>query len=228
MSRKSRLCAGERPSHPPVYNAAMPRLPLPPRRHLLGALIVLVGVVLAFLARDPRAPDLALKPWAHFVSDTLHTVFLGGGIGALLLTAWRTKNPALAIRTAAVMGAETALFEIAKLITWFGLHHLYPRPSGTDGGFPSGHTAANVALAWLLSDRFGARWSPVFYAIAAAVAWSRVGDGAHFAYQVAAGALLGYGVAWAMSGRFGARSVGEVTEIQDQTQTDQGEPRHAE
>jgi membrane-associated phospholipid phosphatase len=181
--------------------ASSSALRLPRSPHLWGMLIVLIGVIFAFLAADPRHPDEALKPIAHFISKPMHDGFLILGIGGLLLLAYLQKNRALAIRTFTVMLTETALFGIAKGITWFGFHIL-ARPSNGDGGFPSGHTAASVALAWLLSEKFGARWSPFFYVIAAAVGWSRVADGAHYAYQVLAGAILGFGVAWTLSGRF--------------------------
>lgn len=174
---------------------------LPRCRHIVGAIIVLIGVVFAFFTADPRTPDLVIKPTAHFISSPVHTGFLVLGIGSLLFIAWWKKNRALAIRTVAVIGTETALYGVTKAVTWYGMHQ-WSRPSGSDGGFPSGHTAATVALAWILSEQFGPKWSPLFYAIASAVAWSRVADGAHYGYQVAAGAVLGYVVAWTLSGRF--------------------------
>ncbi len=159
--------------------------------------LMLIGIVASFFAADPRTPDLALKPWAHHFSEEINTVFLTLGLGSLLYAAWRTKDRALAVRTFATVGTETALYMIAKGVTWFGFGTL-PRPSGTDGGFPSGHTAAAVVVAWLLSERFGAKWSPVVYAVASAIAWSRIADGAHYPYQVLAGAVLGFGVAWVL------------------------------
>ncbi|MBC8134929.1 MAG: phosphatase PAP2 family protein [Fibrella sp.] len=174
---------------------------MPRRRHLIGALILLLGIVFSFLAADPRTPDLTLKPWAHRISEEVNLLFLVLGIGGLLFAAWRKKDRALAVKTLATIGTETGLYLVAKGTTWYGFH-LLSRPSGTDGGFPSGHTAAAVVVAWMLSDRFGAAWSPLFYAVAAGIAWSRVTDGAHYAYQVLAGAILGYGVAWVLGGRF--------------------------
>ena len=182
---------------------------LPRRRHLFGALIVLIGVVFAFLADDPRNPDAVLKPWAHRISEEVNLLFLVLGIGGLLFSAWRRRDRALALRTVATVGTETGLYMFAKGVTWFGFGIL-SRPSGTDGGFPSGHTAAAVVVAWLLSERFGAAWAPLFYAVAAGIAWSRVTDGAHFAYQVLAGAILGYGVAWVLGGRFASPVADEL------------------
>lgn len=169
----------------------------PKRRHLLGMLLLLIGVVFACLAADPRTPDARIKPWAHHVSESVNLLYLVLGIGSLLFVAWRTKDRALAIRTLSTVGAETGLYMVAKGVTWYGFGVL-SRPSGSDGGFPSGHTAAAVVVAWLLSEQFGAKWSPVFYMVAAAIAWSRVTDGAHYPYQVLAGAFLGFGVAWVL------------------------------
>lgn len=191
---------------------------LPRRRHRIGALIVLIGIIFAFFAVDPRNPDRLIKPWAHRISEEVNLLFLVLGIGGLLIAAWRGRDRALAIKTVATIGTETGLYLVTKGVTWYGFHIL-SRPSGSDGGFPSGHTAAAVVVAWMLSDRFGAAWSPLFYAIAAGIAWSRVTDGAHYAYQVLAGALLGFGVAWVLSGRF-ATAATDKTEPEDSVAND--------
>ena len=115
-------------------------------------LLVLLGVTASFFAADPRTPNMRLKPLAHHFSEEVNTVFLVLGIGSLLYAAWRNRDRALAVRTLATVGAETGLYMAAKGVTWFGFGVL-SRPSGTDGGFPSGHTACAVVVAWLLSER---------------------------------------------------------------------------
>ena len=75
--------------------------------------------------------------------------------------------------------------------------------------FPSGHTCAAFAAAWVL----GVYWTgmrPLFFAVAAAVGYSRVFVGAHYPGDVAAGGILGILFAEAIrrashevSGRFG-------------------------
>ena len=55
--------------------------------------------------------------------------------------------------------------------------------------FPSGHASAGACAATLLSADFG--WAPVWYGLAAAVAWSRVHVGAHHPSDVAAGFVAG-------------------------------------
>jgi len=56
--------------------------------------------------------------------------------------------------------------------------------------FPSGHSAASFAGAFLLSHYYPKR-APVFYAIAALVGFSRVYVGAHYPGDVVSGGLLG-------------------------------------
>ncbi|HET9905506.1 MAG TPA: phosphatase PAP2 family protein, partial [Anaerolineales bacterium] len=56
--------------------------------------------------------------------------------------------------------------------------------------FPSGHSAAAFAGAWLFNRKFPG-WSPLTYLIAGQVAFSRVYLGDHYPGDVASGSLLG-------------------------------------
>lgn len=133
----------------------------------------------------------------------------------LLLLAYRAKSRQAVLLVVAVIGIETLTYMALKGVLWYGFH-LGPRPSGGDGGLPSGHTACHVALAYILTERFP-KWSPAFYTIAGAIAWSRVGDGAHYAYQVLAGAILGFAVAILITPRFQRESppAGETAQDND-------------
>lgn len=60
--------------------------------------------------------------------------------------------------------------------------------------FPSGHSAASFASAWLLRKRFP-RWRWLHFLIALLVAFNRVYLGAHFPGDTLAGAFSGIGLA---------------------------------
>lgn len=59
--------------------------------------------------------------------------------------------------------------------------------------FPSGHASAGACAATLLSADIG--WAPLWWSLAAAVAWSRIHVGVHHASDVVAGAALGRALA---------------------------------
>jgi membrane-associated phospholipid phosphatase len=165
------------------------------REHLPSSGFVLAAVlVVLFIGKT------GLKAAADFASEPLNTAFLSLGIGMLIWQAWRDRWRQDALRVVAVMLTETALYGAIKIVTWNGFHIL-PRPSGHAGGFPSGHTAAACALAYLLTERYP-RLGPVWYLFAAVIGWSRLDAGAHYGYQIAAGALLGLTVAQLVSPRF--------------------------
>jgi len=157
--------------------------------HRIGALFFFLGLLAALFA--PRYPE-PTPVWqtAHFASNQGNGGFLWAGIGLLLLLAVKDASRAWAGCIARVMLVETVLVHLVKLATGPWL----PRPSGGAGGFPSGHSAAAFALAFLLSERFP-RGAVVWYGIAAVIAWSRVAVNDHYAYQVVGGMALGLATA---------------------------------
>ena len=175
---------------------------LRPSANALGGGIVLIGVAAAFLPRTDGHTVIRLA--ADYLGGILNTIFLVLGAIALLIPAYRffglrglwTEFK----RAAALMLAETIIVHLVKLITG-KLLGIWLRPSGGWQGFPSGHAAASVVMAYLLTGRYP-RLAIVWYGFAALICWSRVESGAHFAYQVVAGALVGVLTIFPLSPRF--------------------------
>ena len=70
--------------------------------------------------------------------------------------------------------------------------------------FPSGHSAAAFAGAWLLKRKFPG-WSPITYLVASQVAFSRIYLGDHYPGDVTSGSLLGLLFAMLFRRLFGSR-----------------------
>ena len=144
-------------------------LPHPSRLDRLANLVTLVttggwiwvGAVL--VARRLGAPRGRAALHALVPTMTLSTWLLEYPIKAL----FRRRRPFIEIVRALVVGKKPG--------SW---------------SFPSGHTAASFATAWLLSPVWP-KASPLFYAIASTVGFSRVYVGAHYPGDVMSGATLG-------------------------------------
>jgi undecaprenyl-diphosphatase len=72
-----------------------------------------------------------------------------------------------------------------------------------DHSLPSGHAASSFACATILAF-YAPRWSPAFFLLAAAIAWSRVYVGVHYPLDVLGGAVLGVVIAIALRWLSGA------------------------
>lgn len=173
--------------------------PLWKPRHRIG--LALLTLLLFFTGFTPRFDADGARVAGKFLSNGFHNTYLVVGILALLYIAYRERSKALFYQFLAAIGTETILVQIAQKGFYHGLGWM-ARPSGHDGGFPSGHTAAHCVMAYLLTERFP-RFGPVFYLFAGLIAWSRVEDGAHYPYQVAGGAILGLVCAVVLAPRFG-------------------------
>ncbi len=126
-----------------------------------------------------------------FCSHTLYQSFIGLAL-VLLVWAGVRGRKWLLWWPASVAVLTPLLVEGLKNATRL------PRPDGEPTGFPSGHTTFAFALAWLLTRAFP-RLTPLWFAIAVAIGWSRVEGHAHFAYQVLCGAVFGTTIGWLIS-----------------------------
>jgi membrane-associated phospholipid phosphatase len=136
-----------------------------------------------------------IDPLFYGLSSAADHGLLWIALGAL--RAARRGDPAIGLRLAAAMGAESALTNGPIKLAFrrirppsappgplpYGLHR--PRTSA----FPSGHATSAFTAATLLADGTGA--GPAYFALATFVAGSRVYVRMHHASDALAGALLG-------------------------------------
>lgn len=78
--------------------------------------------------------------------------------------------------------------------------------NGGGVGFPSGEVATGFALAWVLGHLWP-RGKPWFYGAATLCLLARLLPGMHYLSDVAAGVLLGVGMAWALFGVYDDRVI---------------------
>ena len=140
-----------------------------------------------------RGPGL--DPYFYRLSSAADHGLLWIAFGAV--RAVRRRDPAVGLRFAAALGAESALtngpikFAFRRIRPDspppgplpYGMHR--PRTSA----FPSGHATSAFTAATVLSA--GTRAAPAYYGLAALVAASRVYTRMHHASDVLAGAILG-------------------------------------
>ena len=116
-----------------------------------------------------------------------------------VLTAIYLRRPTAFALVVIAYYTSAALSDVVKLLVERPRpvdHPLVPEP--TSASFPSGHAATSFACAATLSFMLPRHAAPVLYALAAAIAYSRVYVGVHYALDVMAGAALGLGVAIAL------------------------------
>jgi undecaprenyl-diphosphatase len=113
------------------------------------------------------------------------------------LRAARRGDPAIGVRFAAALGAESALTNGLIKLGFRRIRPLSPPPGPLPYGlhrprtsaFPSGHATSAFMAATLLSEGTGA--APAYFTLATLVAASRVYVRMHHASDTVAGAVLG-------------------------------------
>lgn len=161
------------------------RIPVTTEAYLAGLIALIAVFLIAFLT--PYASRLNLFHTAVFFSGPVNLTFLYAGYSTLLIFALKDKRFADIKMALIVIISVTLIVQVLKLISG----DFMIRPSGREGGFPSGHSAAAFALAFLLSSRFP-KASALWFLVAVGIAWSRIEVGAHFPYQVCVGSTIGY------------------------------------
>lgn len=155
-------------------------------------------------AADEKLSFLRGKPLANRVSylaSEIADYSMGWHILGVMIS---VANPALVphtIRLAITLGAESAIVNggIKPLVGrerpegWEGVaEHDVRRPK--TNSFPSGHASSGVVAATLLSAAVPAA-RPVWWSLAAIVAWSRLHTRMHHASDIVAGAGIGWLIA---------------------------------
>jgi membrane-associated phospholipid phosphatase len=125
-----------------------------------GGWVWVVGTLLAYLLRVPRS-------WQAVKRLLPSVVIATWTIEYPIKAFFRRRRPFVGIVQALVIGKKPG--------SW---------------SFPSGHTGASFASAWILSTVWP-KQSPVFFGLAGLVGFSRVYVGAHYPGDVASGALFG-------------------------------------
>jgi membrane-associated phospholipid phosphatase len=136
-----------------------------------------------------------LDPVFYGLSSAADHALLWIALGAL--RAVRRRDPAVALRLGAALGAESALTNGPIKFVFRRIRPESPPPGPLPYGmhrprtsaFPSGHATTAFTAATLLSDGTGA--GPAYFGLAALVAVSRVYTRMHHGSDVLAGALLG-------------------------------------
>jgi membrane-associated phospholipid phosphatase len=139
-------------------------------------------------AQASRRP--ALEAPMHFASDGARPLLFAGAVVALVAG---TAGRAVVLETAIALVPVNLVVEGLKRATDRA------RPDGSrrrsNAAFPSSHAANAFAIAFVVARRWRRLW-PACFALALAVAWSRVYLDRHWLSDVVAGAALGVLLAW--------------------------------
>jgi undecaprenyl-diphosphatase len=138
------------------------------------------------------------NPWvdrsAYALSQAANHSVLWHGINAADALVGGTERRRAALRRSIILGVEQAVVNgplkstIQRDRPIAGPHE-HPLRTPVTSSFPSGHASAGACAATLLSRDLGL--APLWWGLAAGVAWSRVHVGVHHASDVVAGAVVG-------------------------------------
>jgi membrane-associated phospholipid phosphatase len=152
--------------------------------------------------RVARLRSPALDRIAYPLSSAADHSMLWHAVG--LARALRTHDPKFAVRFSSAMGIESAITNVAVKSVFQRLRPnrsvdaplLYGLRQPITSSFPSGHATAAFCAATLLAK--GSRAAPMWFALASAVAATRVYVRLHHASDVIAGAAFGVALGTAL------------------------------
>lgn len=169
-------------------------------RTLLLAVLLLQPLV-RFDHDIQDAVQAGRRPWLErpmrMATEVSKPVFVGGILAIVLAADLASGGGFSTLRLAVVAALGTnAVVEPVKAIV------NRTRPDGehrrSNASFPSGHAATAFSIAWVLALRWR-RLFPLWFLLAATVAFSRMYLNRHYLSDVLAGAALGMLVAWLAS-----------------------------
>ena len=154
-------------------------------------LSVIIGIVtIALVYILGQTDNRQLFHFARQIGGTGNNIFLLVTNGIIFAWAARKKLRSIIGLTLAMDVGVWLVVQTIKLIP-FGEWAL--RPSGSRGGFPSGHTTHAFAMAFVLTTLFP-RLGWLWYICAGIIAWSRVESASHTPLQVMAGVFFGVAI----------------------------------
>ena len=146
----------------------------------------------------PHPPWLDRILWALAVVTTGGWIWIGGTLVARLLgvpragLAFKRMAPSVLVATWVIEHPIKSFFRRRRPFARIVEALVIGKKPGS-WSFPSGHTAAAFASAWILTTVWPRR-APIFFAVASTVGLSRIYVGAHYPGDVGSGALLGVGL----------------------------------
>lgn len=150
---------------------------------------------LAARLRGRGAADRAFYALSQAANHSLlwHGINLGDALVAGRAGRRRAlrRSIILAVDQAVVNGPVKLVFRRGRPQP--AIDHPHPLRAPVTSSFPSGHASAGACAATLLSHDLGA--GPLWWSLAAGVAWSRVHVGVHHGSDIAGGAVLGLALA---------------------------------
>jgi len=154
-----------------------------------------IGVMTILLVLNvQKSNDMTLFSIGTFLGGMGNDLFLIISNLIIISWAWQKKIKSVIKMT---LFLDLLVWILVQGIKLLKIEPWYLRPNGGTGGFPSGHATHAFGMAFLLSLYFP-RFSWLWYACAVAISWSRMETDWHTGFQIAAGIIMGIGLAWVL------------------------------